>query len=121
MLANYSFNTVFSFNQKEVSGLFSAAKLALRMPGITVLAAPTEEEYQLGKVLIITSRKSGKAVQRNKVRRRMRHLFWKHQWFASGYSFVIITYKQIHQFSYDELESIFKKMIKNVENRQISY
>ncbi|MBL4588079.1 ribonuclease P protein component [Candidatus Babeliales bacterium] len=118
MLEDSSFKPVFSFNQKEVTALFAVAKVALRLPGLTVLAASIKEEHQSGKVLIITSRKSGNAVKRNKVRRRLKHLFWTNDWFAAGYSFAIITYKQVHQFSYDELEAIFKKVIKNVKNRQ---
>ena len=106
---NSLFRSIFSFSQPEVTALFSGAKVCLKMPGLTVLSAAAVGRD--GKVLIITSRKSGNAVLRNKVRRRLRALFWMHEWFKKGHDFIIITYRQVHQLSYLEIESLIKTMI----------
>jgi ribonuclease P protein component len=112
----FSFKSQFSFNRSEVDFLFSRAKVALKTPGLTVLYAKNDPEKEMlcGKMLIITSRKSGGAVERNLVRRRLKHLFYTKQWAELPLSFIVITYRQVHQFTYQELEALFTKMIAHV-------
>lgn len=113
---NSLFKSLFSFQASEVDHLFSIARPTLKTPGLTVLGGKNDEKSQSnhGKMLIITSRKSGRAVERNLLRRRLKHLFYTHKWFEHKTSFIVITYRQVHQFSYDELELLFTKMMKNV-------
>ena len=66
--------------------------MRVRLRGIRILTAPTQGE--LGRILIVTPKKSGSAPERNLFKRRVRALFREKKLFNKKIDFVIITSKQ---------------------------
>lgn len=62
------------------------------------------------------SKKVGKSVLRNKIRRRLKEIYRHHQEdFVLGYDLVVIVRVRAKEASYGQLETSFLKLMKNVK------
>ena len=95
------------FTQKEIRELFDKARLALKHPGLTILAAP--KSHEIGRILVITSRKVGKAAKRNKIRRRLKALFYQEGMFKGEHDYAVIVKKDGIALSFDDLKALLKQ------------
>ncbi len=91
------------FSKKEIDKLFQRARRVLRNPALTVLIAPRQKDF--GRILIIASRKVGNAPERNKVRRRLKTLFYEEQLYKREFDCIVIVHKQAVQLSFEELKN----------------
>ncbi len=111
------FKDLFSFSRKEVKHTFACGKPVFRHRFLKIIEAPCEprKESDLdlvlevgqthGKLLIVTSRKIGKAHDRNLLRRRVKEIFHTHQLYLSKNAlFVLFTYPGAVKLSYEELK-----------------
>ena len=64
-----------SFTKNEVSDLFKVARCLKRFQGLVILAGTAQKDH--GRILVITPRRSGSAAQRNKIRRRLKTIFYE--------------------------------------------
>lgn len=78
-----------TLTQKDIKALFLQAKRVLRQPGLDVLLAP--KRFPLGHLLVVTTRKVGNATKRNKVRRRLKAIFYEEKLFEAPYDCIIIV------------------------------
>jgi ribonuclease P protein component len=92
------------FARAEVDQLFGKATRVLRSPAFDMLRALRQKEF--GRVLIVISRKVGNAPDRNKVRRRMRSVFYEAQVYKQPYDWVVLVKKQAVSSSFDELKKL---------------
>lgn len=92
------------FTKKELNQFFSSADVLLKRPELTILVMPRIKE--IARLLVITPRIIGNAPQRNKIRRRLKSIFYEHQLFQGPFDCVIIVRKDILQLPFDELEKI---------------
>ena len=62
---------------------------------------------------ITVSKKIGKAVVRNKIRRRMKEIYWEFEpKIAQGYDLVFVVKKNVPDISFIELKSAFRHILK---------
>lgn len=78
-----------TFTQKDIKALFSKARRVLRQPGLDVLLAP--KKFFSGHLLVVTPRKIGNAPERNKVRRRLKAVFYEEKLFEAPYDCIVIV------------------------------
>ena len=72
---NISTSLLSKFTKKEIDMLFKAVRVMGKIPAALLLGAPATQEY--GRLLLVVSKKTGNAPQRNKLRRRLKDIFYK--------------------------------------------
>lgn len=77
------------FSSRELSVLFKKARRVLTQPGFHILVAPATRPY--GRILVVTSRKIGNAPERNKIRRRLKAIFYEERLFEKLLDCIVIV------------------------------
>lgn len=98
--------TLYRFEATEVKTILKRGKRVLKTPSCDIIMAPKAHEN--GRILVITPKRIGKASQRNKVRRRIKALFFEQKFYERGYDCVAIIKQEGIDTPFDELVSIFK-------------
>jgi ribonuclease P protein component len=98
--------TLYRFEAAEVKTILKRGKRVLKTPTCDIIVTPKAHEN--GRVLVITPRRIGKASQRNKVRRRIKALFYEQKFYGRGVDCITIIKKEGIDTPFDELVSIFK-------------
>ena len=98
--------TLYRFEPIEVKTILKRGKRVLKTPTCDIIVAPKAHEN--GRVLVITPKRIGKASQRNKVRRRIKALFFEQKFYERGYDCIAIIKKEGIDTPFDELVNIFK-------------
>ena len=108
-----------AFTQKEIRAIFRSAKRAYKGPGLDILVVPAALQY--GRILVITPRKVGTAPERNRVRRRLKAIFYQEQLYNHKLDCFVIIKKPGIQFDHDELKSKLSPVLKQeASQREIS-
>lgn len=94
-----------SFTQCEIRQLFKTARRVLREPALTMLIAPSEMSH--GRLLVVTARSVGNAVVRNRVRRRLKSIFYQQKYFLQPFDCAIIVRAAVTQVTFEQLEALF--------------
>ena len=94
------------FTQHEIDYAFKNARRALAQPGIHILLAPKQKE--LGRILVIASRKTGNAPHRNKLKRQIRSIFNENKLFEQPFDCIVI-FKSSAEFLFDDLKTYMLK------------
>ena len=97
---------LFSFKKQEIKEAFQNASFLAKTSGITLLQAPGSDH---GKLLIITPKKIGTAVQRNKFRRQVKSIFYEEKLFVDPKITILMTYKQAVSLTFDEIKNFLVK------------
>jgi ribonuclease P protein component len=93
------------FTKREIDYLFQHARRVVRTQACTILVAPRQNN-ELGRVLIIASRKVGNAPERNLIRRRIKSIFYEEKLFMHDFDCVVIVYKKMVSLSFDQLKNL---------------
>jgi ribonuclease P protein component len=101
------FKDLFSFSKKEVNHAFDNAFPVKSILGLKMLQT-VEQHRDYGKMLIVVSRKAGKAHDRNKVRRRLKEAFYTSKFYKKPVTSIIIVYKKALDLSFDQLKTFLK-------------
>lgn len=96
-----------SFKKKEVDQIFKTSKKRIKKEGLEIILAPKILDF--GRILVITSRKIGGAPKRNKIRRRLKSIYYEGKLFNFGYDCIVI----VRQGSAINLEFVELKEILN--------
>lgn len=88
----------------EVRNVFATGRLAFKNSGMTVLYATRVKDF--GRILVVTSRKVGNSPARNRIRRRLKALFYEEQWHLLPYDFVFIIRTPATEYSFEKLKSL---------------
>lgn len=98
------------FSKQEINELFQNSNRIFSNNAVTVLAAPRSKEY--ARVLLVTSRAVGSAVQRNLLRRRLKEIFRKEDLPKKlQFDLVVLTRKSLTNYSFEELRQLIEKII----------
>lgn len=77
--------------KKDIKSLFVSAKKVFGRSGLYILLAPTTNP--IGQLVLVTSRFVGNAPERNKVRRRLKAIFYEEQLYQQLYDCIVIVKK----------------------------
>lgn len=100
------------FTRWEVAHLFRTSRRVLRHEICDVLLA--REHTPSGRLLVVTSARTGNAVQRNKIRRRLKAIFYEEKYFERGYDCIIVIKKA--DVPFDEV----RRIITMVFNKEVA-
>jgi ribonuclease P protein component len=93
------------FTRQEINDLFRNSKKYLKHPALDILLSPaTHEEF--GRILVVTPRKVGTAPERNKIRRRLKAIFYESRLFELDYDCVVLVKKEAISLSFNELKAL---------------
>lgn len=93
-----------SFTKTEISTLFKQATMRVRSNGLRIMTSLTTQ--QSARILIIASRKTGNAPQRNLFKRRLRSLFYQEKFFEKKVDFIVIADKTGAALSFGKLKEL---------------
>lgn len=105
-----AFRQLFAFTNPEVTAAFAHARRAGKTYGLTLLHSP--DATAPGKLLIITPRASGKAHERNLLRRRVKHIFYTNRLYAASGRWILLVYRQAQLLSYQDLTKFLTHAIR---------
>jgi len=92
------------FTKKEIDKLFDTAQRQIKNPALDILLGPRQKDF--GRILIITSRKVGNAPQRNKIRRRLKSIFYEEKLYETPYDYIVIVKKEAVTLSFETLKKL---------------
>ena len=94
------------FSQKEVDQLFKRSHRIFHGSTATILAAPREKEF--ARLLVVASKKTAPAVDRNLLRRRLKHIFYQEKLFNTlKFDMIFIAKKPVYALSFTDLHALF--------------
>jgi len=97
----------FTFKRPEISLLFKQARRIYKSRELDVLSAPRAMDY--ARLLIITPKRIGNAPLRNKIKRRLRALFYENHLFEGPADMVIIIKKEGATLPFESLHAVLLK------------
>ena len=95
------FKDLFSFSKKEIDASFDSIQFVKKGSGFKILQGPRQGH---GKLLVIASRKSGKAHKRNLFKRRVKAIFYSNNLYKKPLTTIILVYSQGLQLSFNKLQ-----------------
>jgi len=104
------FKLLFSFAKSEIPNLIAISKLKTKQSGFKLLQVDTKE-LEYGKILIVTSRKTGKAHDRNLIRRRIKEAFHTQKLYEKPVISILFVYKSALALSYAQIKDFLFKNI----------
>lgn len=105
----------FSFSKKEIEPLLKTAKLVCKEKGLKLLVTPSMKLF--GKLLIITPKKSGKAYERNLIKRRFKAIFYEEKLFEKPLTYIIFVYKAAMKLDFQNLKNFLVKNLKTCSEK----
>ncbi|MCL4380391.1 ribonuclease P protein component [Candidatus Dependentiae bacterium] len=101
------FRHLTKFSQQEIDQLFAASQCVVRTATVTILRAMATQK--LARLLIITKRTVGSAPKRNRLRRRLKAIFYEQQLFTKGYDYIIIAKPGATTLSFQALQELLTR------------
>lgn len=98
------FRRLTHFTRQEIRQLFKTVYRVVTHPGLTILRAP--KVNTCGRILIITPAKIGAAPKRNRVRRRLKAIFYEHQLYNEPFDVIVIVKKDGLLLSFSQLKDL---------------
>lgn len=105
-------NDLFSFAKSEVDAAFTASGPIGYVTGIKLIGCPAPEGQAYGKLLIITPRASGKAHDRNLMRRRMKAIFYQEKLYETPRIWIALCNKRSQGLAFEKLQAFMLKYMK---------
>lgn len=98
------------FSSRELSILFKKARRVLTHPGLHILIAPAKNSS--GRILVVTPRKIGNAPIRNKIRRRIKSIFYENRLFEMDFDCIVIIKPSGTLLSFENLRDLLTTTLK---------
>jgi ribonuclease P protein component len=95
------------FKKRDIKNLFKQSHTILNTAGLTIRSRPSSQKY--GRALIVTPKKVGSAPVRNRIKRRIKSLFYEYKLYDLKKDFIFLCKKPLSHLSFDDL----KKLILN--------
>lgn len=102
------FRSLTRFTRSEIGKLFSQARRTLNSPYFTILLSPKSGDHS--RVLIVLSRKTGNAPERNLARRRIKASFYEEKLYTKEFDAIFIGRKGIASLSCNQLRAALCKV-----------
>ncbi|MFA5075433.1 MAG: ribonuclease P protein component [Candidatus Babeliales bacterium] len=108
MISN--FKKLFSFSKKEIDSVFKIAKIKYQISGLKLLQA-SQNNFDYGKLLIIIPAKTGKAHDRNLIKRRIKAIFYEQKLYEKSINSIIFVYKPALNLTFEQLKDFLVQNI----------
>ncbi len=105
-----TFSAMTSFAKDEVQAIFNAAKRYVNKQGLEIRLAP--KLLPMGRIVVITARASGNAPKRNRIRRRLKSIFYEEKLFDQGYDWIVIARKPAIDLDFSVLKQFMATALK---------
>lgn len=102
-----------TFGQNEVDALFKATIARYKIKGLDIRLAP--KVLPLGRLLIITPRACGNAPKRNRIRRRLKSIFYETKLYNQAYDWIILVRKEGIDLDFDQLKEIIASVLEQTQ------
>lgn len=99
------------FSPAEIRDLYKRAQLVMNTQQLRILRA--SRTLDVARILIVIPRTVGPAVVRNKLRRRIKNIFYKLNLFQGNFDYIIRLLPGAATMSFSELEHVFTSL-KNI-------
>lgn len=100
---------LFRFTSKQVREIFKRASSRTVIDGLTIIKAPATLSH--GRLLVVTPRRIGNAPKRNRIRRRLKAIYWEQQLFVNPFDVIVIVTKNSVDLPFDRLQTIITKAV----------
>ena len=110
MYPDTKYRNLFSFQQKEIQNAYRQARRRAQMPGLKLLqeVASDSKRPRCGKLLIVLSSKSGKSHERNRLKRRIKAIFYEEKLYQKAVRSILIVYKEAIDIPQEELKTFLR-------------
>lgn len=110
---------MFSFNSNQAKNYLKDSSVKAKVLGLKLLQINIDNNNNnlepnsklLGKLLIIIPGRTGKAHDRNKIRRQIKEIFYKEKLYINPKVSILIVYSQALKLNYQELKEFLTKNI----------
>lgn len=92
------------FTKKEIDKLFNTAQRRIKNSALDILLGLRQKNFS--RILIIISRKVGNAPERNKIRRRLKSIFYEEKLYETAYDCIVIVKKEAVTLSFEALKEL---------------
>lgn len=122
-----SVRQITQFKKKEISALFKRARVVYKDNCFHISQAniekptnilPEHEDSPLGKLLIVTPKKIGTAPERNKLRRRLKSIFYEEKLFLCPVKTIIFCKTGSTQINFDDLKNMLLMVFSKRKKRR---
>ncbi|RTL07091.1 ribonuclease P protein component [Candidatus Dependentiae bacterium] len=90
------------FSKQEIKFLFEKAKKHASCGSFVILRADSLAD--VGRLLIVSSKKVGNAPKRNLLKRRLKHIFFQKKIYDKGFDWILIARKKATKLTFATLE-----------------
>jgi len=98
------FRALTRFSKTEIDRAFATARRVVREPHMTILVSLRQGEF--ARILPVISRKVGNSPARNKLRRRLKTIFFEQRYYEGAYDLIVLTRPGAAELSFDELDKL---------------
>lgn len=110
------FHAMTTFGQHEVDALFKATIARYKIQGLEIRLAP--HFLPLARLLIITPRACGNAPKRNRIRRRLKSIFYEHKYYEQPYDWIVMVRKEGIDLGFDQLKNIMAQVLAETKSKK---
>jgi len=100
------FRALTRFSKTEIDRAFASATRVVSRPQMTILASPRQGGF--ARILPVISRKVGNSPARNKLRRRLKAIFYEQRFYEGQHDLLVLTRPGAAEFGFDELQGLLK-------------
>lgn len=106
------YKKLFNFKQNEVILLFKSALFRYFINGMNVIIAPAKLSH--GRLLIIIPATSAAAVERNRIKRQLKSIFYENKFYNCPYDVALRIKKEAVLTDFDQLRLIMDKIFQKL-------
>jgi len=100
------FRALTRFSKTEIDRAFASATRVVSRREVTILASPRQGDF--ARILPVIPRKVGKAPARNKLRRRLKAIFYEQKLFEGTHDLLVLNRQGAAELSFEELQQLLK-------------
>jgi len=104
------FRALTRFSKTEIDKAFASATRVVRQRELTILASPRQGDF--ARILPVIPRKVGNAPARNKLRRRLKTIFFEQRYFEGPCDLLVLTRPGAAELTFEQLEAILHSATK---------
>jgi ribonuclease P protein component len=98
------------FSSAQIKTLFKKARTQFKNLGLEIRLAP--REFDFGRILIVIPRSAGNAPERNRIRRRLKAIFYEEHLFEKEFDWIVLVSKQAIPLSFSQIKEILLSVLK---------